>query len=458
VAAEGLEDFVGEHIAVPASAAPTEAVNARVAAAGWPVVRSVPVGVGDELRGCLTVATSRDDELPVETDRSLGRFSALVATAVASADARARLQHLATTDGLTGLANHRAFQERLRDELEHARRRGSPLALAVFDVDGFKVINDQQGHQHGDDVLAAIGRVFAEHARGGDLPARIGGDELAIIAPDSDDCGAYGLAERLRAAVADLPFDVPLTMSAGVAYTEAGSEDPAELLRLADGALYWAKRNGRDMTVRYSPEVVRELSDAERARRHERVHAVQALRALARAVDAKDPSTREHSFRVAELAQALALRLGWDAERVIRLRDAAMLHDVGKIGVPDAVLFKPGRLDRDEYEQVKLHAPLGAQITEDILDAEQVGWVRGHHERLDGGGYPDGLAADDIPDGARLLAVADAYDSIVSPRPYKDEIPPAVAVERISEDAGRQFDPVAAEALADWLAERARAS
>jgi HD-GYP domain-containing protein (c-di-GMP phosphodiesterase class II) len=155
------------------------------------------------------------------------------------------------------------------------------------------------------------------------------------------------------------------------------------------------------------------------------------------------------------VAHALALRLGWPGERAVRLRDAAVLHDVGKIGVPDAILFKPGPLNPAEYEEVKEHAALGARIIEDVVDAEQVAWVRGHHERLDGAGYPDGLRGEAISDGARILAVADAFDSITASRPYKPPGSAGDALRRIAAAVDDQFDRVAVRALEDWVAAEA---
>jgi HD-GYP domain-containing protein (c-di-GMP phosphodiesterase class II) len=188
-----------------------------------------------------------------------------------------------------------------------------------------------------------------------------------------------------------------ITCSAGVCDLERAT-DADEIYRFADGALYWAKEHGRDQVCAYLPDVVTELSAKERAERLARVQKRSALLALARAIDARDPATQRHSERVAEVAVLLAEAMGWSAQATLRLREAALLHDVGKIGIPDAVLFKPGALLGDEYDVVKHHADLGARITGDVLDVGQAGWVRHHHERWDGTGYPDGLANDAIPE------------------------------------------------------------
>jgi putative nucleotidyltransferase with HDIG domain len=194
--------------------------------------------------------------------------------------------------------------------------------------------------------------------------------------------------------------------------------------------------------------VVEELSHAERAARLEHQQALNAVLALARAVDAKDPYTMLHSQRVAETAARLALELGWSADRVRLLHEAAVLHDVGKIAVPDLVLTKPGRLTQDEFALVREHSVRGAEIVAETLTPEQVAWVRGHHERFDGGGYPDGLAGHDIADGARVLALADAWDAMTSDRPYRPGMSPAQAFAVCREERRAQFCPDAVDALA----------
>ncbi len=357
-------------------------------------------------------------------------------------------QRRAAIDPLTGLANHRTFHERLAAEVERARRHGRGLSLVVMDLDHFKLVNDTHGHQEGDRILAALGEVMSRETRAGELLARVGGEEFALILPEADEMDAYQAAERIRNAISstDFPPHGRITISAGVCgLAQAGDAD--RLYQLADGALYWAKNEGRDTVYLYSPEVVQALSAEERANRLQREQALMSIRILARAVDAKDPTTRRHSERVADLCQDLAVQLGWPSDRAETLREAGLVHDVGKIGVPDAILFKPDRLTKDEYEVVKQHAPLSAQIVAEALSDEQISWVRGHHERWDGTGYPDNLSGYNIPEGARIMALADAWDTILTERPYK---PPSSADEAITECerfAGSQFWPAGVEAL-----------
>ncbi|HEY4095184.1 MAG TPA: diguanylate cyclase [Baekduia sp.] len=409
---------------------------------------AAPIVTDARLWGALVVCTTRMDDLPYDIELRLQRFAELMGMAIANADARTRLVAQATTDQLTGLVNHRAFHERLREEVAAAHRQGRELALAVFDIDRFKQVNDTLGHVGGDAVLAETARRMGAASRAGEIVARIGGDELALLMPGIGGDDAHAAAERVRRAVASAPFEDAgvITLSAGVCDLGQVTE-PEELLRLADGALYWAKAHGRDACIRYSPQVVEELSADERADRLEHARALAALGALAKAIDAKDPATIRHSERVAALAAELATEAGWSPADGARLHDAALVHDVGKIGVPDAVLSKPGRLDQAEYEIIKRHADLGARIVAGVLDREQVAWVRGHHERHDGGGYPDGLAGDRIAEGARLLALADGWDAMTGARVYSAPMTLDEALAEVRRYDGVQFHPDAVAAL-----------
>ncbi len=210
-------------------------------------------------------------------------------------------------------------------------------------------------------------------------------------------------------------------------------------MRLTEGALYWAKRHGRDVAFLYSPTVVEELSAEDRAERLHRLQALQSIRVLARAVDAKDPLTLEHSERVSDLAVAIGAAMGWGSERLVRLREAGLVHDVGKIGIRDRILFKPSRLTPEEYGEIVRHAEIGAEMVGDVLSPEQVAWVRGHHERWDGGGYPDRLRGPAIPDGARVLALADAWDVMTSARSYHVPLTTEDALAECVRCSGTQF-------------------
>jgi diguanylate cyclase (GGDEF)-like protein/putative nucleotidyltransferase with HDIG domain len=425
----------------------------RAAKMGYGCSLTTPVQVRGRLWGAISVASVAPDSLPSDAERVLDDFAELIGLAVANTEAHAVLVEQAATDPLTRLANHRSFHERLREELSRALRHGRPLALALLDVDHFKAINDSLGHERGDVVLAAVAATLSDVARTEDVLARLGGDEFALLMPETDERQALVAVERARSAIAaiDVAAGLRVTVSAGVCGLEHAS-DPDTLVRLADGALYWGKAHGRDAAWVYDPEVVRELSISERADQLQRSQALVGIRALARAIDAKDQSTREHSQRVATLACDIARHHGWPEDRVALLEDAALVHDVGKIGVPDAVLLKPGRLTEDEYEQIKRHAALGAQMVEDLLLAEQVAWIRAHHERPDGRGYPAGLTAGEIPDGAAILAVADAFDVMTATRIYSAARSREGALAECERLVGAQFAPAPVAALAAMCA------
>jgi len=362
----------------------------------------------------------------------------------------AAAEERAAIDPLTGLANHRTFHERLRSEVERARRRERSLALVLMDLDHFKRVNDMHGHQVGDRVLQRASGILASETRVSEMIARVGGEEFAMILPEADADEAMRAAERVRRAVAiaDFPAVGRMTMSAGVCLLEH-ARNAEDLYRLADGALYWAKHHGRNTVVRYTPEAVQTRSAREEADRLERQQALVSVRLLARVVDAKDAFTRRHSERVAETCAEIAEAMGWPPERCALLREAGLVHDVGKIGVPDAILLKPAPLSDEEYEQVKEHSVLGARIVAEALTPEQVAWVRSHHERWDGRGYPDALAAEAIPEGARIIALADAWDVMTSERPYRPvPLSPADAIAECRAAAGSQFWSSAVEALA----------
>jgi HD-GYP domain-containing protein (c-di-GMP phosphodiesterase class II) len=235
-------------------------------------------------------------------------------------------------------------------------------------------------------------------------------------------------------------------MSAGVSdLTHANGS--RELFRLSDAALYWAKSQGRDTTVVYSPDTVYEFSDSDRLDRMARLQSLAAIRSLARMIDAKDSPNDEHSERVATFVRRLAEAAGWVPARVALLAEAAQIHDVGKICVPQEVLRKPAALTPEEYELVKAHAAVGADMAREALSEEQVLWIGQHHERFDGSGYPRGLAGAEISEGADLLALADSWDAMTTERIYS---PPKAESEALAEClalAGSQFSPAACEAL-----------
>ena len=444
---------LGGLLAVPSD--PTDPLAALAVAAAAlledhvdPPVAVAPIRVGDRTWGGVVIASSGAPFHP-EVEDCLPQFAELVGLTIANADARHHLTTLASIDGLTGLLNQRSFKERLGVEVQAARRHGRPLSLVLLDLDHFKRVNDVYGHSAGDEVLAEVARRLTAAARAGETIARVGGEEFAWVLPATEGVNAHAAAERARRAVSARPFPVvgKLTLSAGVAELGAPARDAEELFRLADVALYWAKGRGRDTSLRYSPELASSCSEAAEHAGREREQALAGIRALAAIVDEKSPATRGHSERVAELARMLALACGWSHDRAAMLCEVALVHDVGKVGLSDAVLLKPGPLDAEERRLIRNHPVVGARMVEGLLSDEQVSWLRHHHERFAGGGYPDGLRGLRIPPGARLLAIADAWDAMTSERVYQRARTVEEALAECRREAGGHFCPQGVAAL-----------
>ena len=432
--AERSYDVVLLDLSLPDSTGLDTVVELRRLVPETPIV--VLTGLDDEALAVRVGQAGAQDYL-LKDDASPRMLRRIVRYAIE----RERLLRRAATDPLTGIANRRTFYERLTGEVERAHRYGRPLAVAVFDLDKFKELNDSYGHAAGDQVLDTFARRLAAHHRQGELVARLGGDEFAALLPETDAEGAFSFAERVRHSVSREPLSghAAVGLSAGVCDL-GDARDAHELLRLADEALYWAKSHGRNGAFRWSRDLIQQFSHDERAERMDRLQVLAGLRALARVLDAKDPGTTGHSERVAELAGALARRRGWDRARTARLREAALVHDIGKVGVPAEVLTAAGPLDRAALTQLRRHAVLGAQIAAEALEADQVAWIRGQHEQPDGQGYPDGVEGDAVPEGARLLAVADAFDVMTRTTVYAPARSRAEALEECRRVAGRQLD------------------
>jgi diguanylate cyclase (GGDEF)-like protein len=346
---------------------------------------------------------------------------------------------LALTDPLTGLGNHRSFQERLQRELAKARSRDIPLTLCLIDIDDLKRINDLFGHPVGDSVLAQVGARLRQNGEA----FRLGGDEFALLLPARSATEALPVAQTVieRIAALELQEIGSVTASAGVSTFPLQAFDRDELIRLADSALYWAKEHGKNRVHVYRPDVL-ELAELRRlAHGPDRAARFRAAASLAKAVDARDTYTGSHSTRVAELGAWIAARLGLDAEQVELTRLAGSLHDLGKLAIPEEILRKPGPLTPPERLVLERHSQIGFRMLES-LDVNPVAeWVLHHHERWDGTGYPNGLAGEEIPLGARIIFVADAYDAMTSDRAYRGRLTPREAVAELERCAGTQFDP-----------------
>ena len=366
-----------------------------------------------------------------------------------------RAMRLALTDPLTGLGNHRHFHERLQRELATAEQAGKDLSLCLVDIDDFKRINDRFGHPAGDRVLGQV----ASRLRQGGESFRLGGDEFAVLLPGLDDRSAVSVAQSIieRVGALDLEQVGPVTVSAGVATYPSQGVGRDELIRLADSALYWAKEEGKNRARTYEPSAL-ELTDLQQlAEGPDRAARYRAAASLAKAVDARDAYTGSHSERVGDLAARIAHRLGLDESQIELTRLAASLHDLGKLAIPEEVLRKPGVLSESERLVLERHPQIGFRMLESLGVEPIADWVLHHHERWDGTGYPDGLRGEEIPLGARIIFVADAFDAMTSERVYRDPLSERDALAELERCAGTQFDPAIVDAFSAELGLRTAA-
>jgi diguanylate cyclase (GGDEF)-like protein/putative nucleotidyltransferase with HDIG domain len=364
----------------------------------------------------------------------------------------ARLSDATRTDPLTGLLNRHAFEQLLDSELERSRRTGRPLAVLVGDLDGLAMVNARHGHPAGDAALQRVARDMQKWKRRIDTAGRIGGEEFALLLPETDERGAFLVAERLRRA-AHRTFGedpMPLTISFGVAsYPEHGDRLDV-LLSAAARALGAAKELGKDRSVIYSAEVARMLASVDGPDSAELQLAT--VIGLAEALDIRDTGSTGHSHTVGRYAEMIATELGLPSERVERVRLAGLLHDVGKIGVSDRVVTKPGPLDADEWVEMRTHPEIAARLLAHPEFEDLRAWVLAHHERPDGSGYPLGLSGPAIPVEASILAVADAYEAMTADRCYRGALGETAARAELAAGAGKQFDARVVEAFVAALA------
>ena len=363
-----------------------------------------------------------------------------------------RAMRLALTDPLSGLGNHRSFQERLKHVLLRAEADDEPFTLCMIDVDDFKRINDLYGHPVGDRVLASVGRRLRQNGEA----FRLGGDEFALLLPGVTANEALSTASSVLARIGSLELAEvgSVTASAGVAGFPHQAFDRDELIRLADSALYWAKEHGKNRVHVYRPDVV-ELAELRRlAHGPDRAARFRAAASLAKAVDARDTYTGSHSTRVAELSAWIAHRLGLDREHIELTRLAGSLHDLGKLAIPEEILRKPGPLTDPERLVLQRHPEIGHRMLESLGVDPVAEWVLHHHERWDGTGYPQRLYGEEIPLGARIIFVADAYDAMTSDRAYRGRLTPREAIEELERCSGTQFDPEIVGAFARELVNR----
>lgn len=357
-------------------------------------------------------------------------------------------QERATRDPLTGLRNHRYFQESLHTEIERCRRTGGHVTIAVLDLDNFKQVNDRFGHSEGDAVLRRSTKAISDNLRPYDLACRLGGEEFGIIFPEATAEQAKMVLDRVAAQILPLgPNGERLSFSGGITTWPTHANTQSDLFQRADEASYTAKMNGKAQSVIYDPNKVTSMDSEERSKQRSRDAMLTTATTLVSAVDQKDPYTRNHSELVAIYAATIARALQLDEQTVKLVYRAGLLHDVGKIGISDSILVKNGELSHDEWIQLRMHPEFSYRILL-AADMEPVAtWTRHHHEHVDGTGYPLGLAGDDIPLGSRIVLVADAFESMTSDRIYRRALGLNQAIAELRAGAGAQFDAKVVEAM-----------
>ncbi|MBD3419903.1 MAG: diguanylate cyclase [Chitinivibrionales bacterium] len=374
------------------------------------------------------------------------------------------LVELSITDGLTGLYNHRFIQERFDFEFKRARRYDAPLACLLMDIDHFKAVNDTHGHQFGDFVLKEIAGIIKDRSREVDICGRYGGEEFMVIA-NLNAAGAMQFASKLHAAIESHEYterDVTIhcTVSIGIAEYRNDVTAKQELIERSDTALYWAKRDGRNLIRLWKEIAVEEKSDVDqfsieglkdefmRLSSEMRATYMESTDALVKAIDAKDHYTQEHSKNVSDQAVLLAEGMDLDEGEVEIIRYAGLLHDIGKIGISQDVLTKREQLSEEEFAILRKHPVIGANILKDVRFLEkEIPIILHHHEHYDGSGYPHGLKGREIPVGARILAVVDAYDAMTTERGYRQRMSHQEALAELHNGSGTQFAPDAVEAF-----------
>ncbi len=403
----------------------------------------IPLIVRDQIIGTLLVASCEPRVYKEDDVRLLEQVARQIATPIENAMLYARSEKRSRIDELTGLFNRRHFEERLREEVSRHSRHDGVFSVLMIDLDAFKAYNDVYGHPSGDALLRIVSDVVAREIRESDQAFRYGGDEIAVILPRTTPRDAYMVAERVRLSIAK-EMDAQqsgVTCSIGLASYPQDGIMSGELVTTADTALYYAKHTGGNRTY-ISAKIFTDVEEGTEVKNNHRGSGLSAVYALAAAVDAKDHYTYGHSRKVNVYSVVLAEAIGLPSDEVSRISTAALLHDIGKIGVPDSILNKKGELDEGEWEAIKTHPRLGANIVGNIHDlAPCVGTILHHHEKWDGTGYPDGLRGKSIPIGARILAIADAFAAMASIRPYRESLGDEEALIRLMQCSGTQFDP-----------------
>ncbi len=380
---------------------------------------------------------------------------------------QARLTSL--TDPLTGVGSRRLHEDKLQEECDRAKRYKRPFSIAIIDLDHFKMINDALGHTVGDEAIRKVANCIRQEKRGPDIVSRYGGDEFALLVPETRAMDATMLLERIRAKVQQICLDggMSLSVSCGVAESFLETDEaPGDVMRRADVALYEAKNGGRNCVKMWDEGMARVLNNGDLelerikilqrrvmglSEKAEKVF-MESIWSLVQALEAKDVYARKHSENVVAYSVGIARTMELGPKYVDLIHRSAMIHDVGKIGIPDAILAKPDHLTPHERRIIEQHPMIAVRILEKMSFLEnEIAIVRHHHEKWNGQGYPDGLARTAIPLGARIVAVADTFDALTSDRSYHASRTVAEALRMLKDACGYDFDLTVVVAMAAWV-------
>ncbi|MEN2984977.1 MAG: diguanylate cyclase [Dictyoglomaceae bacterium] len=401
----------------------------------------VPIILGEKVKGALILEHFEKDNL--YNDHSINILSIIsdfIAVSIENIHLFEEIEKLAIMDPLTGVLNRRGFEEIYQKEVSRAKRYNRPLSVMILDMDDFKLLNDTYGHLFGDQILKEIANLLKKACRKGDTIGRYGGDEFAIILPETNIENSNKVAERILRKIKNNPIITPnkkkisLNISIGIASYPEDTLEPDKLLALADKAMYEAKiYGGGQYSYFSSPSRFSLLKE---------IPKFDIFLGLINAIDHKDNYTFTHCQDVAKYAYKLGEKLNLSKEELEILDLAGRLHDIGKIGIPSEILKKPGPLSESEWNIIKEHSKLGYLILSQIPKIEKLlHAVLYHHERYDGKGYPQNLQGEDIPLFARILTLADAYSAMKSDRPYRKALTKRQIIKEIQKNAGKQFDP-----------------
>jgi diguanylate cyclase (GGDEF)-like protein len=445
-----------------------------------PEARSVlclPLNYGETMLGVLNIESRTEQAFKEHDVLILRTLADLLATALHNVFVFQKMQQQSITDGLTGIKTRRFFLEAVQGEWKRASRSGRPFSVVMVDLDKFKEVNDSHGHLEGDLVLARVARLLEQKCRQSNVVARYGGDEFVILMPETGIEQAQILSERLRLWLATDPMlnERHISGSFGVASFPLHGSTVEDIMRVADAGMYVSKHAGgnrvstaeefkegetiavqRQLIASYiegflqretmGPEAGEELVATLRKMcaglQDDPEPMKEAIIVLTRAAEAHEGYNLGHSQAVTRYAEVIARELGLEEAAIADIIFAAQVHDVGKLVIPERVLAKPATLTEDEYHIIRMHPILSSDIIACVPGTQHIQeLVRHHHERYDGGGYPDGLHGEEIPLASRIIAVADAYASMVRDRPYAEGKTVGEAAAELERNAGKQFDP-----------------